>query len=83
MNAGTIPPNCHDLVIHSSEVSTDKYFELAQNWSSNLPPMVPECGYPPNSGLNRITDLFLVVPDQPNTTDNNNAPPHPSISINT
>ena len=78
-----MPPNWHDLVINSSESATDKDFELAQNWSSNLPPMAPEWGYPPNSGLNRITDPFLVVPDQPTATDNNNAPSHPLISINT
>ena len=83
MNEGTIPPNWHDLVIHSSEVATDEDFELAQNLSSNLPPMVPECSYPSNSVLNRITDPFLVVPDRPTSIDNNNAPPHPSISIYT
>ena len=83
MNTGKIPPNWHDLVIHSSEVATDEDFELAKNWSSNLPPMVPECGYPPNSGLNRITNPFVVVPDQPTATYNNNAPSHPSILINT
>ena len=83
MNAGTIPPNWYDLVIHSSEVATDEDFELAQNWSSNLPPMVPEYGNPPNSGLNCITDMFVVVPDQPTATYNNNAPSHSSIPINT
>ena len=83
MNAGTIPPNLNDLVIHSSEIATDEDFELAQTWSSNLPPMVPECGYPPSSGLNCITNPFVVVPDQHTATDNNNAPSHPSISINT
>ena len=33
MNSGTIPPNWHDLVIHSSELATYKDFELEQNWS--------------------------------------------------
>ena len=42
MNSGTNPPNWADLLIHYSELSTDKYFELAQNWISNLPLMVPE-----------------------------------------
>ena len=83
INAGTILPNWHDLVIHSAVVATDKDFEIAQNWSSDLPPMVLECGYPPNSGLNRITDPFVVVSDQPTATYNNNAPSHSSISINT
>ena len=83
MNAGTILPNWHELVIHYSEVSTDEDFELTKNWSSNLPPMVLECSYPPNSGLNRINNPFLIVPDHPTATDNNNALSHPSISINT
>ena len=75
VNAGTISPNWHDLVIHSSELATDEDFELAQNWSSNLPPMVLECGYLHNSGLNCITDPFVFVPDQSTDTDNYNAPP--------
>ena len=83
INAGTISPNWHDLVIRSCKVATDEDFELAQNWSSNLPPMLPEFSYPHNSGLNHITEPFVVVPDQSTATDNNNAPSHPSISINT
>ena len=42
MNTGTTTPNWADLVFHLSELSTYEYFELAQNWSSDLPPMVPE-----------------------------------------
>ena len=63
MNAGTTPPNWADLVMHSSELSTDKAFELAENWSSNLPPLVPESDRVPDPALYRITDPFAVVPD--------------------
>ena len=56
MNAGTTPPNWDDLVLYSYEMSTYDYFELAQNWSSDIPPMVPESDRKPNPGLNQITD---------------------------
>ena len=49
--------------MHSSEISTDEAFELAENWSSNLPPLVPESDRVPNPALDRITDPFSVVPD--------------------
>ena len=63
MNAGTTPPNWADLVMHSSELSTDEAFELAGNWSSNLPSLVPESDCVPDPALDRITDPFAVVPD--------------------
>ena len=63
VNAGTTPPNWADLVMHSSELSTDKEFELAENWSSNLPPLVPESDRVPDPAIDRITDPFSVVPD--------------------
>ena len=64
MNAGTNPPNWADLVMHSSELSSDEYFELNQNLSSDLPPMVPESKRAPNPELDCITDPFTFVPDQ-------------------
>ena len=63
MNAETTPPNRYDLVMHSSELSTDKAFELAENWSSNLPPLVPESDRVPDPALDRITNPFAAVPD--------------------
>ena len=63
MNAGTTPPNWADLVVHYSELSTDEAFELAENWSSNLPPLVPESDRVPDPALDRITNPFAVVPD--------------------
>ena len=38
-------------------------FELAENWSSNLPPLVPESDRVPDQALDRITNPFAVVPD--------------------
>ena len=64
MNAGTNFPNWADLVMHSSELSSDEDFELNQNWSSDLPPMVPESKRAPNPELDCITDPFTFVPDQ-------------------
>ena len=49
--------------MHSSELSTIRTFELAENWSSNLPPLVPESSCVPGPALYRITDPFAVVPD--------------------
>ena len=63
MNAGTTPPNWADLVMHSLELSTDKAFELAKNWSSNLPPLVPESDHVPDPAIDRITDPYAVVPN--------------------
>ena len=63
MNAGTTPPNRSDLVMHSSELSTDEAFEFAENWISDLPPLVPESNCVPDPELDRITDPFAVVPD--------------------
>ena len=48
--------------MHYSELSTDKSFELSENWSSNLPPLVPESNRVPDPALDRITDPFAVVP---------------------
>ena len=62
-NAGTTPPNWADLVMHSSEISTDEAFELAENCSSNLPPLVTESDRVPDPVLNRITNPFAAVPD--------------------
>ena len=62
MNAGTTPPNRADLVMHSSELSTDEAFEFAENCISNLPPLVPESDRVPDPALDRITDPFAVVP---------------------
>ena len=75
-NAGTTPPNRVDLVMHSSEISTDKAFELAENWSSNIPPLVPESDCVPDPALNRITNPFGVVPDLTSASGTKtNAPP--------
>ena len=63
MNAGTTPPNSADLVMHSSELYTYEAFEFAENWISNLPPLVPESDCVPDPALNRITNPFVVVPD--------------------
>ena len=63
MNAGTTPPNWSDLVMHSSKLSTDKAFELAENWISNLPPLVPESDRVTDPALDRITDPFAFAPD--------------------
>ena len=63
MNAGTTLPNWADFVITSSELSTDEAFEPAENWSSNLPPLVPESDRVPDPALDRITDPFAIVRD--------------------
>ena len=68
MNAGTTSTNWADLVMHSSEISTDEAFELAENWSSNIPPLVPESDCVPDPALNCITDPFAVVPDTTSTS---------------
>ena len=49
--------------MHSSELSTDEAFELAENWISNLPPLVLESDRVPDPALDCITDTFRVVPD--------------------
>ena len=49
--------------MHSSELYTDKAFELAENWISNLPPLVPESDRVPEPALDRITDPFAVATD--------------------
>ena len=69
MNAGKIPPNWSNLVIHSSEMSTNQDFQLTQNWSSDLPPMVPEYDRKPNPGLNWITNPYAIVLDHTTATD--------------
>ena len=75
MNAGTTHLNRADLVMHSSELSTDEAFGLAENWSSNLPPLVPESDRVPVPALDRITDPFEVVPDPASVSGNKtNAP---------
>ena len=61
MNTVITPPNLDDLVMHSSELSKNEYFELAQNWSLDLPPMVPESDRKPNPVLDHITDPYAVV----------------------
>ena len=63
MNAGTVPPNWSDLILHSSKVATDEDYELAQILSSDLPPMVPESGRAPNPELEYITNPYAVIPD--------------------
>ena len=74
MNAGTNPPNWADLVMYYSELSTDKDFELSQNWISDLPSMVPESERAPNPNIDRIIDPFAVVPDKPHATKKTNTP---------
>ena len=75
MNAGTTPPNWADLVIYSSDLSADNEFELAENWTSNLPQVVPESDRVPDPALDRITNPFAVVPDPTSASGNEtNAP---------
>ena len=75
MNAGTTTPKWADLVMHYSELSTDEAFELAENWSSNLPPLVPESDRVPDPALDCITNHFAVVPDPTSASGNEtNAP---------
>ena len=71
MNAGTNLPNWADLVMHYSDLSTDKDFELAQNWSSDIPSMVPQSERAPNPDIDRIIDPFAVVPDKTYATKKN------------
>ena len=40
-----------------------KRLNFLKNWSSNLPPLVPESDRVPDPALDRITDPFAVVPD--------------------
>ena len=57
------------MVLRYSEVATDKDYELAQNWNSDELPMVPEYGRDPDSGLDRVTNPYAVIPDQSTATD--------------
>ena len=59
--------------MHSSELSTDESFELAEKWISNLPPLVPESSRVPDPALDHITDPLAVVPDPtyPSGTETN------------
>ena len=59
----TVPSNWSNLILHSSEVATDEDYELAQIWSSDLLPMVPESDHFPNPELEYITNPCAVVPD--------------------
>ena len=63
MNAGKIPPNWSDLILHSSEIATDEDYESAQIWSLDLPPIVPESGRAPNPDHELITNPYAVVRD--------------------
>ena len=79
MNTGTTTPNWADLVFHLSELSTYEYFELAQNWSSDIPPMVPESNWNNNPYLDRITNPDAGVLNNKTVTDTVIASTLPSV----
>ena len=54
MEAGTLPPNCQELIEHSPEMATTEYVFKADTWLSDQQ-MV--------DATDQLTDPFTIVPD--------------------
>ena len=67
MTAGTVPPNWPDIFKYSTELATNKDFNLAETWLDQN--YNHQFSADSKSADSSITDPFAVVPDQPTGDD--------------
>ena len=77
MDADTMPPNWPDLVEHSSELATKNDFDLAEEWFSVQPNLMPDHERFQTSGADRISDLFAIMTDSTTSIQLDTSRPKP------